>query len=288
MSKPDHCPTCNALLASDQRYCLNCGTRLTQPRVDFGAALGLQAAPAAAVVRPSGREQRMSLVTVMSGLAAVLLALGVGIVIGRGNGTAAQQKAPVVTVQGAAPAAANATSGSTGAAEPTGAISDEWASGTSAYTVEVSALDKATATAATVAAAKSAATSKGATAVGVLNGDAHSGTPTGKYVIYSGSYATKKLADAAATKLKASFPGALVLHVTPSSSGSSSSSGSGSSNASTSNAGAAAAASLAGKSGNAYSKASAKLPNNIGTGGAPPPKDNKKAGGGTSATCIGC
>ena len=46
---------------------------------------------------------------------------------------------------------------------------------------------------------------------------------------------------------------------------------------------------LKGKSGNAYVKASAKLPSTVGTGNGPPPKkDKKKAGGGTSATCIGC
>jgi hypothetical protein len=41
-------------------------------------------------------------------------------------------------------------------------------------------------------------------------------------------------------------------------------------------------------SGAARSKAEAKLPSQIGTGGNAPAVDNKKAGGGTSATCIGC
>ena len=40
--------------------------------------------------------------------------------------------------------------------------------------------------------------------------------------------------------------------------------------------------------GNAYEKASSKLPSTVGTGGSAPPTDNKKAGGGTSGSCIGC
>jgi predicted amidophosphoribosyltransferase len=53
------CPSCSATLAADQRYCLNCGHRLTEPRVDYQRALGLapqSPAPMPAPVR--GRDTR--------------------------------------------------------------------------------------------------------------------------------------------------------------------------------------------------------------------------------------
>ena len=286
-----HCPTCNAALASDQRYCLNCGHRLTPPRVDFEHSLGLGPAPAAPVQTKTSRWERSGPLPTLMALGAVLLALGVGIVIGRGNGSAMQAKPQVVTVAGGA-APTSGTAAST--AQPVGAVSDDWPSGTSGYTIELGTIAKAGATAATVATAKSNASGKGASAVGALDGDAHGGTPTGTYVIYSGDYSSKKQAMTAAAKLKKSFPGALVLHVTPSGSGSGgggngSSGGSKSGGGGGTNAGTSAASSLKNKSGNAYVKASAKLPSTVGTGSGPPPKkDNKKAGGGTAATCIGC
>jgi SPOR domain len=287
MPAAGHCPNCNALTATDQRYCLNCGQRLAEPRVEFRSALGLQPAAAAVSGRTGRWDQRTPVVTV-SAIAAVLLALGVGIVIGRGNGTTSAPKAQVVTVNGGAPTAAASTT-PTGSAQPVASISDDWSASKSAYTVEVGALDKSGAQAADVAKAKSDAASKGATAVGALDGDAHGGTPTGKYVIYSGQFASKKQAQAALAKLKKSFPGALVLHVTPKGSASSKSGGgSNSGGSAATNAGTAQAANLQGLSGSAYVKAANKLPTQVGTGGVPPPKDNKKAGGGTSATCIGC
>ena len=172
-------------------------------------------------------------------------------------------------------------------------MSEDWPSGKSAYTIELGTLDKSGATSATVASAKSQASGKGAPAIGALDGDAHGGTPTGKYIIYSGIYASKKQADAAAAKLKKNFPGAIVLHVTPQGSGNGGSTGNTGSGKSSggggTGSGTSQAQSLKGKSGNAYVKASAKLPTTVGTGNGPPPKtDKKKAGGGTSATCIGC
>lgn len=293
-----HCPNCNAALAADQRYCLNCGQRLAPPRVEFEHALGLDPAPAVAPEPVKvARTDRFDPLQAVIAAGAVLLALGVGIVIGRGNGSSAPARAQIVTVQGGAAPTSGTLAPS--AAQPVASVSDDWAAGTSAYTIELGTLDKTGATAATVAAAKSQASGKGASAVGALDGDAHSGTPTGKYVIYSGQFSSKKEADAALAKLKKNFPTAILLHVTPQGGGNSGNTGNtgntgsgGSGNSkSGGNAGAntSAANSLKGKSGNAYVKQSAKLPSTIGTGtGAPPPKDNKKAGAGSSGTCIGC
>jgi hypothetical protein len=285
MSEPNHCPNCNATLAGDQRYCLNCGRRLSPPRVDWGSELGLEPASHPSAAPRSAWDSRGPLMTLAAG-AAVLLALGVGVVLGRGNGSAAP-RSQVVTVAGGAPAAS-----ASGGAQNVSSISDDWPSRASGYTVELSSIDKSGATAASVASAKAAASSKGAPKIGALNGDAHSGTPTGKYVIYSGRYATKAQAQAAAKKLKNSFPNTIILHVTPGGSGSGSGSGKGSGSGGGGGGGANvntnALNTLAGKTGAAYVKAASKLPSQVGTGGKPPPKDNKKPGGGTGGACIGC
>jgi hypothetical protein len=287
------CPACSAALAPDQRYCLNCGHRLSEPRVDYRRTLGLEPGGSASATGPSGatgagRDQRGVLVVLVA-VAAIVLALGVGIVIGRGNGpSAVGGKTTVVTVA-AGGTAAGAAAGSTGGASTAGTanaasvVSEDWPTGASGWTVELDSLSS-TATAADVASAKSAATTKGASAVGVLTGDQHAGTPTGKYVIYSGRFATQKQAKAAQHKLAGKFPGALVLHVKPKSSAGSA----GGSNATASNAGASQAAAAHNLGGSAYEKASSKLPSTVGTGGSAPPTDTKKAGGGTSGSCIGC
>jgi hypothetical protein len=156
---------------------------------------------------------------------------------------------------------------------------DDWPAAASGWTVELSSLDKTGASAAAATAAESAARAKGASAVGVLDGDKHAGTPTGKYVIYSGRFSSRAQATAAQRKLTKRFPGALVLHVTPTSSSANVASTAGSTQASH----------LQHLSGAAYSKASAKLPSTLGSGGAPPPKDNKTPGGSSGGgTCIGC
>jgi hypothetical protein len=290
------CPACSAALAPDQRYCLNCGHRLTEPRVDYRGALGLagtreavgstRSAPAG---RPAtGHDQRSVLVTLVA-VGAIVLALGVGVVLGRGSGTSGG-KATVVTVAGgpAAPAASTASGGSATAAGAnanagSSAVTEDWPSGASGWTVELSSL-ASSATAADVASAKTAATGKGASAVGVLNGDRHGGTPTGKYVIYSGRFSSDKQAKTALKKLSGKFPGAIVLHVTPKRSSAGGSAG----NTSAGSAGLNQAANEQHLSGSAYEKASSKLPSSVGTGGSAPPKDNKKAGGGSSGSCIGC
>ena len=101
------CPNCGAALAPDQRYCVNCGHRLTEPRVDFRKSLALEHPTPPPSSRPSIWDHRGTLITLASVLA-VLVALGVGIVIGRGNGKPVTQanKPEILTVPTAAPATA--------------------------------------------------------------------------------------------------------------------------------------------------------------------------------------
>ena len=126
----------------------------------------------------------------------------------------------------------------------------------------------------------------------------HGGTPTGKYVIYSGDLLEQEAGHRGGGQAEEELPrrdraprdaagqrlGWRRQRRRRGGGGGGGSGGGGGTNSGTS-----AASSLKGKSGNAYVKASAKLPSTVGTGNGPPPKkDNKKAGGGTSATCIGC
>jgi hypothetical protein len=114
------CRTCGAPLAEDQRYCLECGTRRAGARLPFLDILARQV-PAAAVTEtttvarrrgPAWLSDLSSSSTFVAGVACLLLALGVGVLIGGwGNGDSASAGPPqVISVGGgaAAPAAAAA------------------------------------------------------------------------------------------------------------------------------------------------------------------------------------
>jgi hypothetical protein len=112
------CRTCGSPLAEDQRYCLQCGNRRAEARLPFLDILARQV-PAAAVAETTVTRRRgpawlgdMSpSSTFVAGVACLLLALGVGVLIGGwGNGDSATAGPPqVISVGGAvAPAAAAA------------------------------------------------------------------------------------------------------------------------------------------------------------------------------------
>jgi hypothetical protein len=285
------CANCGALLARDQRYCLECGTR----RAGMGALLSeaadrrppapLSAPHAPPVPAPPSHEPAWRLdAGLLAGVGCLLLALLVGVLIGRSGAGGDHAKAPapqVITVGG--PAA------STTAATPA-AFSSDWPAGKRGFTVQLQALPKDRSDAAAVAAAKTAATAKGAPGVGALDSDAHNNLDPGSYVIYSGQYATRKAALAALGKLKKSFPDASVVEVaTQAQRASSNSSRGGASSAGKTKApskaeqaaGSKAIQDIQSATGKDYSKKSAKLPKTLVTPGTPPPKDNKPAGDGS-------
>jgi hypothetical protein len=118
----DHCVNCGAPLASDQRYCVNCGERRGKPRFTVAAP---QQEPAREVVTTrsssaSPRRPRASAgFTLIAGIATLLLAMGVGVLIGHNNsgaGTAKQAATPAITINGA-----GSTAGASGTAASTGA-----------------------------------------------------------------------------------------------------------------------------------------------------------------------
>jgi hypothetical protein len=114
------CATCGAPLAADQRYCLECGARRTDARLAFRDILSGQgptstrppAAPA-----PSDPPPARAGLAFLAGLLCLLVALGVGVLIGRSDNdtpTAATTPPPqVITVGGSAPAATTPAAGST-------------------------------------------------------------------------------------------------------------------------------------------------------------------------------
>jgi hypothetical protein len=129
----DACPSCGSQLAPDQRYCLNCGQRRGDPRLPVMDAVNymevsrqphpqqVQAAPP-----QSGRRRLLSAnASMVAAVATLVLALGVGVLIGRSgsSGEPAASAAPqIIRVggSGAETADATATGGGAGAAKAGG------------------------------------------------------------------------------------------------------------------------------------------------------------------------
>ena len=107
----EQCSACGAAMASDQRYCVECGQRRGPARVASldGLAQRSQATPP--TQRPPRRARTSINSTLIAGIATLLLAMGVGVLIGRsGNSTSAKAlPAQVVTVQGSGTAGTGAT-----------------------------------------------------------------------------------------------------------------------------------------------------------------------------------
>jgi hypothetical protein len=110
----ESCPNCNARMAADQRYCLNCGHRRGDPRLPFMDAVVFMesmnapgGAGGAATPPPppaqSGDNNRWNAnAALIAGVATLVLAIGVGFLIGRsGHDNAPQAQAPqVIKVEG--------------------------------------------------------------------------------------------------------------------------------------------------------------------------------------------
>jgi hypothetical protein len=186
-----------------------------------------------------GDGDRSNAVTVIAGVGVLLLALGVGVLIGRsGASKPGASPAPQVITVSAAPAL-GATSGDAANAGEASAFSDDWPASKSGYTVQLQTLTQSSTKTSEVETAKSAASAKGATDVGALESEHFSSLTPGDYVIYSGVYGKRAEAQKALAGLKRSFPGANVVKVSgggassspsaPSSGASHSSSGAGSS-----------------------------------------------------------
>jgi hypothetical protein len=164
-----------------------------------------------------GAPQRNNTLTVIAGVGVLLLAMGVGVLIGRA-GASKQGSVPTQVITMAPATSTSTTAGSTEAA-----FSGDWPSGTSGYTVQLQTLPQSGTAVSAVEAAKSAASAKGAKAVGALKSEEFSSLTAGSYVIYSGVDHKKPEAEKALSALKKSFPGAKVIKVSNAESGSSTS-----------------------------------------------------------------
>jgi hypothetical protein len=86
----DACGSCGAALATDQRYCLECGQRHGDPRLPFMDAVVLMEAakrPPPAPPQP-GKKRRTGIspdAALIAGVGTLLLALGIGVLIGRSS-----------------------------------------------------------------------------------------------------------------------------------------------------------------------------------------------------------
>jgi hypothetical protein len=211
----ERCRRCGALLAEDQRYCLECGERrapmsslLLSGQTEGSALASAGSSPplSAPGHPPAQAPARGNALVLLAGIGALMLAMGVGVLIGRSGAPASGGGAAVVTV--AAPATGGAS-----ASAPASEFTDDWPAGTSGYTVLLQSLPVASTTPSAVAQAKSAAGAKGASSVGALRSEDFNGLKAGTYDIYSGEYHSKAQAEKALAALKRSFPGASVIKV---------------------------------------------------------------------------
>jgi hypothetical protein len=296
----ENCLSCGAMMAEDQRYCLNCGVRRGQTRLPFpdviaasqrAAATSPAGAPPGGPNPPTaggaaygggsgGNALPITWPVAAAGAAILVLALGVGVLIGHGTaGNGKVAATPQVITVGS-----GGTTGASSAASSSTTFTSDWPDGKGGWTIQLQSLSKDSTTPAQVAAAKSAASSKGAQNVGALDSDSFSSLNSNLYVIYSGDYKSKKDAQAALGGLKKNFPSATVVQVDngggSSSSGSSGSSGK-SAKGSTSKQ---ALQNLNSLTPQQYQKQSSKLPDKITTPGKQAPIDKSKAPGGGSGS----
>lgn len=80
----DECAVCGSGMAPDQRYCVECGTRRGKPRFTLQQSDPVEPEPERG--RRTGRAG-LSTGTVLAGIATLLLALGVGVLIGKSVAT---------------------------------------------------------------------------------------------------------------------------------------------------------------------------------------------------------
>jgi hypothetical protein len=283
----DQCASCGAPLASDQRYCLNCGRRRPEIRTPFSRR-ELRLEPAAAV--PAGTTRAPVVIAgrpvspgaLGAGLGLFVIALLLGILIGSGGDGGKQVAAAPQVIKVSAPAAAAAP------AQPA-AFTSDWPSGKDGYTVQLQTLPKDGTQPDQVAAAKAAAQSNGAAGVGALDSDSFASLDPGSYLVYSGAYGTRKQAARALQGLKTKFPGASVVKVSASGGGLAGKGDKGalSGKKKSATVGKRQLEQLNKLSPGQYQKKSSKLPDNTKLPGKAPPKDNKKPGGGGGGQTIG-
>jgi hypothetical protein len=210
------CEECGAPLDRNQRYCVSCGARRRDkggPAVQYFATAGRKTR------RGGGRAGSPSGARAAAVLFFVVLpiAVAIGVLVGKGNGSGDQQLADAIkNLQ--ANGAGNSQLASTAATTP---ITSDWALD-KGYTVELKTLPIQGTDQAAATAAKQQATAQGAADVGIINTSAFTVTPAppaDTYVLYSGQFKSKAEATKALGKLKGKFKDAKVVSVKKNASG---------------------------------------------------------------------
>lgn len=150
----DACAKCGATVAADQRYCVECGERHGDPRLPFmdgrtasqapaDATQPTGGYPAPAYAAPPPKQRWASGIALLSTIAVLLLAMGVGVLIGNKGEQASSQQPMIVGGVGATTATgatgATSTSGGTDSKAAATAASDD---GTTDAGVDAEALAK--------------------------------------------------------------------------------------------------------------------------------------------------
>jgi hypothetical protein len=148
LGKPgEACEECGGPLAVDQRYCLNCGHRRGEARVDYRGVMAGGAAEAApngsGAVPPSAQpavgggeppkrekgERDLAPLAAVGGIAVLGLMLLVGVLIGKGNSSSTGATPQVVRVPASTGTAATGTTEAGGTATAGGAKKKDAAAG---------------------------------------------------------------------------------------------------------------------------------------------------------------
>lgn len=292
------CTGCGSPLASDQRYCLECGKRKGEPRIDFpqylpavgegessAAGGGAGQGPPETVAEtaaPDNRPQReITPLMAAAGLAGLAVVLLLGVLIGR---TGQDSSQPVVAATGLPTTAAASTS--TGASE-TVSIEIDWPAGKDGFTVELATVSNSTDGAA-VEATQADLEAQGAPEVGVLDSDEYASLPAGNYVFYSGVFDSRADAQARLKEVEGSFPDAQVVEVSAEAGGGKLTGGGAGGPVDTGNAAKASEIEdLESEDPGAYQEQLKKLPDDLATEGETVAPDNKAPGGGSDAVAIG-
>jgi hypothetical protein len=116
----DSCPNCGARMATDQRYCVECGERRTGGGLR-DALPRTQTTTVAAAAAPAWRPRMSANSNLIAGIATLLIAMGVGVLIGRSgdhSNKSANTPVQVVTVPAGGAAATTATGAAGSTATP--------------------------------------------------------------------------------------------------------------------------------------------------------------------------
>jgi hypothetical protein len=111
------CEQCGSLLATDQRYCVNCGWRRGEPRVDYERRMlnGTQPAPVAGAQAAAPTSFVQSPLFAVGTIALLGIMLLLGVLIGKDNNGTTQTvaaQAPVTTTTASTPTDTTATTAS--------------------------------------------------------------------------------------------------------------------------------------------------------------------------------